>query len=261
MKIRHRTGRRAVVAALTAAALTLASAAIALPGANADIKPALAPAVLAAAAPSGAVPLTPNGAPQSIPGLSTWTASTGEFTLAAGAKVIGADTTLTGDLAQQLSVVLARTVATAANGAIAGDVEVAVDPSRSAALGKEGYELAVGDTVKVTGATAAGAFYGTQTILQLLTQGNRINKGSSIDVPQYQERGVGLCACQVTISMESLERTMKDMAYNKLNQLWLETKLKSDAYPKANFWAYYTKAEAAQITAWAKNTTLSWSWK
>ncbi|MFQ4150127.1 family 20 glycosylhydrolase [Arthrobacter sp. LAPM80] len=252
MKIRHRTGRNAVVAALTAAALTLASTAIVLPGANAAVAPALAPAVLAVTAPAGAVPLTPAGAPQTIPGLSTWTAATGQFTLGASAKVIGADGVLTGDLAQQLSLVLDRSVATATIGAIAGDLEVAIDPSRSAALGKEGYELVVGNTVKVVGATDTGAFYGAQTILQLLAQGNTVNKGSSIDVPRYQERGVGLCACQLKISMESLERTMKDMAYNKLNQLWLETKLKSDAYPNANFWSYYTKVEAAQISAWAK---------
>ncbi|WP_449374433.1 family 20 glycosylhydrolase [Arthrobacter psychrolactophilus] len=252
MKIHYRTGRNTVLAGLTAAALALTATVVSLPGANAAVAPALAPAVLAVSAPSGAVPLTPAGAPQTIPGLANWTPATGQFTLGSGAKVIGADAVLTGDLAAQLSTVLGRTVGVATTGALAGDIEVAIDASRSAALGEEGYELNVGNTIKVTGATDTGAFYGAQTILQLLTQGNMVNKGVSIDVPQYQERGVGLCACQVTISMESLERTMKDMAYNKLNQLWLETKLKSDAYPKANFWAYYTKAEAAQITAWAK---------
>ncbi len=252
MKIRHHSGRKAVVSALTAASLALASTAIVLPGAQAAPSPALAPAVLAAAAPSGAVPLTPEGAPQTIPGLSSWTAADGEFMLGAGAKVIGADAVLTGDLAAQLSEVLGRSVGTAATGALAGDVVVAVDASRSPELGQEGYELTVGETIKVTGATDTGAFYGAQTVTQLLTQGNQVAKGTSVDVPEYAERGVGLCACQVTISLESLERTMKDMAYNKLNQLWLETKLKSEAYPKANFWAYYTKEEAAQITAWAK---------
>lgn len=252
MKIRQRTGRKAVVAALTAAVLSLASTAVVLPVANAAPAPALAPAVLAVAAPVGNVPLTPAGAPQTIPGLTSWTAATGQFTLGSGAKVIGTDATLTTDLAAQLSTVLGRTVSTATTGAVAGDVEVSIDASRTAALGEEGYELVVGDTIKVTGATNTGAFYGAQTILQLLTQGNTVNRGSSIDVPQYQERGVGLCACQLQISMASLERTMKDMSYNKLNQLWLETKLKSEAYPKANFWSYYTTDEAAQITAWAK---------
>ncbi|WP_150117189.1 beta-N-acetylhexosaminidase [Arthrobacter sp. ERGS1:01] len=253
MNNRHRFGHKAVVAALTAAAMALASTAAALPGASAAPAPAvLAPAVVAVAAPSGTVPLTPAGAPQTIPGLSNWTPATGAFTLGAGARVVGADATLTGDLATQLGSVLGRTVATGTSAAVVGDIEIAVDPSRSAELGKEGYELKSGTTLKVTGATDAGAFYGAQTIVQLLTQGNVVNAGTSTDVPRYQERGVGLCACQVTISLESLERTMKDMAYNKLNQLWLETKLKSDAYPKANFWAYYTKAEAAQITAWAK---------
>lgn len=204
--------------------------------------------VAAASAPSGSVPLTPAGAPQTIPGLASWTAATGQFVLGANAKVVGADTALTSELAGALSTILDRTVSTAAT----GDLLVAIDASRSQELGKEGYALKVAHTIKVTGATTAGAFYGTQTILQLMQQGNTVNKGTSIDVPKYQERGVGLCACQLQISMESLERTMKDMAYHKLNQLWLETKLKSDGYPKSNFWAYYTKEQAAQITAWAK---------
>lgn len=255
MKARHR-GRRALIAALTAATVGLASTAIALPAANAfapvQQQLSVSPAVVAVTAPSGTVPLTPAGAPQSIPGLTNWTPGTGQFTLGANAKVVSQDATLRNDLAATLSGILGRTVSAAATGAAAGDLEIAIDASRASTLGKEGYQLNAGSTLKVTGATATGAFYGTQTIIQFLRQGNVVPAGSSVDIPKYEERGVGLCACQVNISMESLERTMKDMAYNKLNQLWLETKLKSDAYPKANFWAYYTKAEAAQISAWAK---------
>ena len=39
------------------------------------------------------------------------------------------------------------------------------------------------------------------------------------------------------------------MAYNKLNQLLLELKVKSDAHPEANTWGYYTKDEIRRLVA------------
>ncbi|MCZ4514030.1 family 20 glycosylhydrolase, partial [Streptomyces sp. ActVer] len=121
-------------------------------------------------------------------------------------------------------------------------------PTR-AALGKEGYELRAGKRLSVTGATETGAFYGTRTILQLLAQGDRLPAGRTVDVPQYEERGVGVCACYIHITTAWLENLVRDMAYNKLNQLLLELKVKSDAHPEANTWGYYTKDEIRRLVA------------
>lgn len=101
----------------------------------------------------------------------------------------------------------------------------------------------------MTGATETGAFYGTRTVLQLLAQGDRIPAGRTVDVPRYRERGVGVCACYIHISMPWLENLVREMAYHKLNQLLLELKVKSDAHPEANTWGYYTKDEIRRLVA------------
>lgn len=101
----------------------------------------------------------------------------------------------------------------------------------------------------MTAAAETGAFYGTRTLLQLLAQSDRVPAGSTVDVPQYKERGVGVCACYVHISTAWLENLLRDMAYHKLNQLLLELKVKSDAHPEANAWGYYTKDEIRRLVA------------
>jgi hexosaminidase len=116
-------------------------------------------------------------------------------------------------------------------------------------LGAEGYELQAGKRLSVTGATETGAFYGTRTLLQLLAQGDHIPAGRTVDVPRYKERGVGVCACYVHISLPWLENLVREMAYHKLNQLLLELKVKSAAHPEANTWGYYTQDEMRRLVA------------
>ncbi|MEV5550699.1 family 20 glycosylhydrolase [Streptomyces sp. NPDC052309] len=71
--------------------------------------------------------------------------------------------------------------------------------------------------------------------------------GEAVDIPAYAERGVGVCACYIHVSMPWLERLIKDAAYLKLNQLWLELKVKSTAHPEANEWGYYTPAQIDRL--------------
>lgn len=68
-------------------------------------------------------------------------------------------------------------------------------------------------------------------------------------MPRYKERGVGVCACYIHVSLPWLENLVREMAYNKLNQLLVELKVKSDAHPEANTWGYYTKDEIRQLVA------------
>ena len=200
-----------------------------------------------------AVPTTDAGAPQTVPGLATWTAGSGKLTVTDALRV-DSDTASADNakvLIAGLSEKLGRAVE-AGSASAAGDVVLNEDASRVGELGTEGYELTVSDRISVTGATDTGVFYGVQTVIQILSEGNVVPKGSSIDTPEYAERGVGICACQITVSPEVIERAMKEMAYLKLNQLWMETKVESDAYSKANFWGYFTKAQAKELNATAK---------
>ncbi|MEV0642815.1 family 20 glycosylhydrolase [Streptomyces sp. NPDC050619] len=191
------------------------------------------------------------GPPVTVPALSDWTPASGSYVYRPGARLVAdgpAERRVADTLAGDLRAAGHGTVPVVTSGARSGDIVIDVRPSR-AELGAEGYELRAGARLSVTGASETGAFYGTRTLLQLLAQGDRIPAGRTVDVPRYRERGVGVCACYVHISLPWLENLVREMAYHKLNQLLLELKVKSDAHPEANTWGYYTKDEIRRLVA------------
>ncbi|MFE7031975.1 family 20 glycosylhydrolase [Streptomyces sp. NPDC057621] len=198
-------------------------------------------------------------APVTVPALTDWTPGEGYYAYEGGGGVRGdrgtrlvaggeVERRVADTLADDLRAAGRGTVPVVGGGARTGDIVVDVVPGK-AVLGDEGYELRVGKRLSVTAATETGAFYGTRTVLQLLAQGDRLPAGRTVDVPRYEERGVGVCACYVHITAEWLENLVRDMAYHKLNQLLLELKVKSDAHPEANTWGYYTKDEIRRLVA------------
>ncbi|MER5510445.1 beta-N-acetylhexosaminidase [Streptomyces sp. NPDC002766] len=190
-------------------------------------------------------------APVTVPALADWSAEAGSYLYGRGARLVAdtaAERRVADTLAGDLRAAGHGTVPVVPGGARAGDIVIDVQASRSA-LGTEGYELRAGRRLSVTGATETGAFYGTRTLLQLLAQGDRIPAGRTVDVPRYRERGVGVCACYVHITLPWLENLVREMAYQKLNQLLVELKVRSDAHPEADTWGYYTKDEIRRLVA------------
>lgn len=190
-------------------------------------------------------------APRTVPALTDWSPEAGSYSFGRSTRIVAGDQaarTVATTLADDLRSAGHGTVPVVSDGARTGDIVIDVAPSRKP-LGTEGYELRAGKRLSVTGATGTGAFYGTRTVLQLLAQGDRVPAGRTVDVPEYKERGVGVCACYIHISTDWLENLVREMAYNKLNQLVLELKVKSDAHPEANTWGYYTKDEIRRLVA------------
>jgi len=189
--------------------------------------------------------------PVTVPALTQWTPESGSFSYRPGARLVAddpAERRVADTLAADLRAAGHGAVPVVRGGARSGDIVIDVRPSRSS-LGAEGYELHAGRSLSITGATETGAFYGTRTLLQLLAQGDRIPAGRTVDVPRYKERGVGVCACYIHVTLPWMENLVREMAYNKLNQLLVELKVKSDAHPEANTWGYYTKDEIRQLVA------------
>ncbi|MFE7171621.1 family 20 glycosylhydrolase [Streptomyces sp. NPDC057616] len=189
--------------------------------------------------------------PLTVPALANWTAEPGSYTYSGSTRLVAgsaAERRVADTLAGDLKAAGHGSVPVVRGGARNGDIVIDVRPTRSS-LGAEGYELRAGTRLSVTGATETGAFHGTRTVLQLLAQEDRIPAGRTVDVPRYKERGVGVCACYIHITLPWLENLVREMAYNKLNQLLVELKVKSDAHPEANTWGYYTKDEIRRLVA------------
>ncbi|REF36592.1 family 20 glycosylhydrolase [Thermasporomyces composti] len=215
--------------------------------------------LLLLATPVGVASATaPNPPPQVIPSLTNWSGGQGTVTLSTRTRILVQPRAVRVhqdalEFARELE---ERTghrprVVRGLAAARPGDLVLEVDPQRHD-LGGEGYDLHIDDVVHVTGATPTGVFYGTRTILQVLATTDALPRGRTIDVPTYPERGVGVCACYIHVSMAWFERLMRDMAYLKLNQLWIEAKVKSDRYPGTVFWGYYTKDEVRRLSALAR---------
>ncbi|WP_053171283.1 family 20 glycosylhydrolase [Streptomyces sp. SBT349] len=241
------------VAGVAVAALALLAAPV--PAASG----APGPADTASAVPeSPARSAVPEVVPEVVPALTEWTARPGTLRLTPRSRIVVRDEALRADaetFAQEVADATDLRPRVVTRGRAApGDIELVLDRSRRQGdvLGPEGYELTVADTVRVTGSTDDGAFYGTRTVLQMLSGGVTLPRGRTVDRPAYAERGVGVCACYVHVSMEWFERLMRDMAHLKLNQLWIEAKVASDAYPGTAFWGYYTKDEVRQLSALAR---------
>lgn len=212
----------------------------------------LAAALTLLATPVSAVAQEPRRTPVTVPALTDWTPEQGSYTFGPGARLVAS-----GAAGRRVADTLADDLRTAGHGMVpvvtgaarSGDIVIDVRPSTEPTLGAEGYELRSGRKLSLTGATETGAFYGTRTLLQLLAQGDRIPAGHTVDVPRYRERGVGVCACYIHVSLPWLENLVREMAYHKLNQLLLELKVRSDAHPEANTWGYYTKDEIRRLVA------------
>lgn len=210
-------------------------------------------ALLAAPVPAAVAAQQERAVPVTVPALSNWTPEHGSYDFRAGTRLVAdsrSERRVADTLADDLKAAGHGSVPVARGGGAGrpGDIVIQVRSSRPS-LGAEGYELRSGKRLSITGATETGAFYGTRTLLQLLAQGDHIPAGRTVDVPRYKERGVGVCACYIHISLPWLENLVREMAYHKLDQLLLELKVKSDAHPEANTWGYYTQDEMRRLVA------------
>lgn len=193
--------------------------------------------------------------PDVIPSIDGWEQVDGTFTAADDLRIVadGASEQLTstaGILRDELRPDY-PSAAVATTGAAAGDIELRLDDARDD-LGEQGYELTVDESILITAADPAGVFNGTRTVLQMLGQQDTLPRGSVVDIPEYAERGVTVCACVINISPEFMDRLIEDMAFLKLNTMLVELKVKVDGYPQTNTWSYYTKDDIRALVSKAK---------
>ena len=164
-----------------------------------------------------------NPKPFVIPELTSWTGAEGELKPSGRVVVKGSDKELmriANEFVADYKLLTGRELMVVKGNGKAGDIVLQLD-KKATSLGKEGYELNVGEQAVVTANTLKGAFWATRTLLQLGEQSDNgsMPKGKAIDIPQYELRGFMIDCGRKFFPMEYLRKLVKIMAYYKMNTL------------------------------------------
>lgn len=143
------------------------------------------------------------------------------------------------------------------------DVILFTTTGSDATLGKEGYQLSVSrDNVKIIASTAAGLFYGMQTVFQMLPAQIEGSVTSSAvkwqlpgveitDKPRFGWRGMHLDVARHFVPVEFVKKYIDNLAMHKLNTFhWHLTddqgwRIEIKKYPKLT-----------EVGAWRKETLI-----
>ena len=182
-----------------------------------------AAALLAATLLAGCAPVAQNGDTVSLPAVVPAPVS---IEPGSGAPFrLTSDTTVTGDTdaaATLAAIVEARTGLTPAEGGTESDISLRIEAGSGAA---ESYRIVVDEaSVVVTGADAAGLFYGVQTLGQLIARdggGWAVPAVSIEDAPRFRYRGAMLDVARHFHPLTTVKGYIDRAASLKLNALHL----------------------------------------
>ncbi|WP_433332180.1 family 20 glycosylhydrolase [Spirillospora sp. CA-294931] len=213
------------------------------------------------------IPLSPcasareaNGAPVVVPSLRQWDGGTGALTLTSASRVVAAAENARAlaqraadDIAADGGPRLAAVVGTPEP----GDVALRLDAPDA---GAEGYRLEVTDRVTIRAREAAGAFYGTRTLLQMLRADparRSVARGRAEDGPRFSDRGQMLDVGRKHFPIAYLKAQIQRMGWYKLNRFhlhlndWNGFRVQSDRFPGLAAPESYTKAEIRDLQEYA----------
>lgn len=210
--------------------------------------------------------------PSVIPELKSWEAGKGGFTFPDNFNIAvpSGDTELmriAEMLAEDWETISGYAPAVIADKGGKGDITLELKADRQfEATGDEGYSINISDRVRISAPTAKGAYWATQTLLQMADAGKctSLPEGRIKDWPDYALRGFMMDCGRKYIPMSYLRKLSRIMAYYKMNTLqihlndngfkqyfgnsWDRTyaafRLECDTYPGLTARdGYYTKEE------------------
>jgi hexosaminidase len=145
-------------------------------------------------------------------------------------------------------------------------VKGAVDALPAGARADEAYRLEIGARdLTIRAGTAAGAYWATRTLLQLLAQTNELPRGVVVDAPLYARRMLMLDVGRKPTPLPVLYDYLRLMAWHKMNELHLHLsdeafgggytgmRVQCDTFPGlASEDLHYTKAELRALQDFAQ---------
>ena len=214
-----------------------------------------------------------NEKPFVVPELTHWSGAPGSMKLSGIIVVTNKNLLKTAqELKSNYSLLFGSDLTITTKKAQDGDIVLAIKQDKN--LGKEGYRLTIGKNCQISATSTTGAFWATQTILQMLQGQKDLPCGEAMDVPQYGMRGFMLDVGRKFFPISYLKNLIRIMAYHKMNTLqihlndnafkyyfgndWSKTpgdfRLESDTYPGlASKDGHYTKAEFIDLQKFAES--------
>ena len=166
-----------------------------------------------------------NGKPFVIPELRQWQGAEGMAIINAKSKVLYTDAALqqaAEAMAADYGLLFGKALkAKATEDASKATGAIVLNLTNDTELGDEGYSIEITDQVVINANTAAGAYWATRTLLQILEQheGANLPKGTIRDWPDYAVRGFMIDCGRKYIPLDYLKEYSKIMSYYKMNTL------------------------------------------
>ncbi|ANI90757.1 hypothetical protein A9P82_11715 [Arachidicoccus ginsenosidimutans] len=162
-----------------------------------------------------------NPKPFIIPSLQEWYGDKGEYIFSSAIRIIAdassketmqAATILQKDIKEVTGLHLQIADAKAQKGDICLSLK-----EKDRSIGSEGYYFSVSDKIKISATAYQGLFWGTRTLLQLLSRSKNIPQGTARDYPQFKVRGFVLDDGRKFFSLTFLRDYVKLLSYYKMN--------------------------------------------
>ncbi|HSW11980.1 MAG TPA: family 20 glycosylhydrolase [Solimonas sp.] len=206
--------------------------------------------------------------PKTIPALQLWQPAGGAWRHGPATRIVVAatDTVALMPVAEVLAddLQLQTGQRPAIVSAAAGEGDIALSRGRcDGRTGREGYGLRAGSVLEIQASEAAGVFYGTRTLLQLLAQGASIPAGHALDWPRYPERGLLVDAGRKYFTPAWFHQHIRELAWLKMNVLHLHFsdnqgfRIESERHPEIVSADHLSKAELREIISLAQRYHIS----
>ena len=134
-----------------------------------------------------------------------------------------------------------------------GDIRINVNRRRAGGVGRQGYRMLIGRTIRIRGGGGDGAFYGTRTLLQLLGGGRSVARGRIRDAPSYVERGLMIDAGRKYFTPHWFAQELRELAWLKLDFIHLHLsddqgfRIASDSHSEVVSDRYLSKRQMRRI--------------
>ncbi|MGW7052495.1 family 20 glycosylhydrolase [Streptomyces sp. NPDC054887] len=202
-----------------------------------------------------------------VPAIRSWVGNTGHWQLAGTSRIVVAPAAapgltatanlLAGELAEQEGIRPSVVVGDPQLNDISLNLGTPTGVSAP-----QGYELAVGSVLKVTGSTRQAVLYGTRTLLQALrtTKTPRaVGRGVATDWPTHGSRGQMLDVGRKYFPVDYLRQQIRQAAWYKLNTFhlhlsdWNGYRIASDRYPEIVSPEHYTVQQLRELEDYAES--------